>query len=41
LGLGIAKDMGIKILNIKGDSDLVILQVKKIQKRNLGYYGIL
>jgi hypothetical protein len=28
LGLGIAKDMGIKILNIKGDSDLVILQVK-------------
>jgi ribonuclease HI len=28
LGLEIAKDMGIKILNIKGDSDLVILQVK-------------
>jgi hypothetical protein len=28
LGLGIAKDMGIKILNIKGDSDLAILQVK-------------
>jgi ribonuclease HI len=28
LGLEIAKDMGVKILNIKGDSDLVILQVK-------------
>jgi hypothetical protein len=28
LGLEIAKDMGIKILSIKGDSDLVILQVK-------------
>jgi len=28
LGLEIAKDMGIKILNIKGYSDLVILQVK-------------
>jgi ribonuclease HI len=28
LGLEIAKDMGIKILNIKGDSNLVILQVK-------------
>jgi ribonuclease HI len=28
LGLKISKDMGIKILNIKGDSDLVILQVK-------------
>jgi ribonuclease HI len=28
LGLEIAKDMGIKILNIKGDSDLLILQVK-------------
>jgi ribonuclease HI len=28
LGLEIAKDMGIKIVNIKGDSDLVILQVK-------------
>jgi len=28
LGLEIAKDMGIKILNIKGNSDLVILQVK-------------
>jgi ribonuclease HI/transposase InsO family protein len=28
LGLEIAKDMGIKILNVKGDSDLVILQVK-------------
>jgi hypothetical protein len=28
LGLEIAKYMGIKILNIKGDSDLVILQVK-------------
>jgi ribonuclease HI len=28
LGLEIAKDMGIKILNIKGDSDLIILQVK-------------
>jgi hypothetical protein len=29
LGLEITKYMGIKILNIKGDSDLVILQVKK------------
>jgi ribonuclease HI len=28
LGLEIAKDMGIKILNVKGDSNLVILQVK-------------
>jgi hypothetical protein len=28
LGLEIAKDMGLKILNVKGDSDLVILQVK-------------
>ena len=28
IGLEIAKDMGIKILNIKGDSDLIILQVK-------------
>jgi ribonuclease HI len=28
LGLEIAKDMGIKIINVKGDSDLVILQVK-------------
>ena len=28
LGLEISKDMGIKALNIKGDSDLVILQVK-------------
>ena len=28
LDLEIAKDMGIKILNIKGNSDLVILQVK-------------
>jgi ribonuclease HI len=28
LGLEIAKDMGIKILNIKGDSNLVIVQVK-------------
>jgi ribonuclease HI len=28
LGLEIAKDMGIEILNVKGDSDLVILQVK-------------
>ena len=28
LGLEIAKDMGIKMLNIKGDSDLIILQVK-------------
>ena len=28
LGLGIAKDMGIKILNVKGNLDLVILQVK-------------
>jgi ribonuclease HI len=28
LGLEIAKDMRMKILNIKGDSDLVILQVK-------------
>ena len=27
LGLEIAKDMGIKILNIRGDSDLIILQV--------------
>jgi ribonuclease HI len=29
IGLEIEKDMEIKILNIKGDSDLVILQVKK------------
>jgi ribonuclease HI len=29
LGIEIAKYMGIKISNIKGDSDLVILQVKK------------
>ena len=28
LGLEMARDMGIKILNIKGDSDLIILQVK-------------
>ena len=28
LGLEIAKDMGVKALNIKGDSDLIILQVK-------------
>jgi hypothetical protein len=28
LGLEIAKDMEIKILNIKGDSDLILLQVK-------------
>ena len=28
LGLEIAKDMGIKMLNIRGDSDLIILQVK-------------
>jgi hypothetical protein len=28
LGLEIAKDMGIKILSVKGDSDLVILQEK-------------
>ena len=28
LGLEIAKDMGIKMLNIRGNSDLIILQVK-------------
>ena len=28
LGLEIAKDMGIKMLNIRGDCDLIILQVK-------------
>jgi ribonuclease HI len=28
IGLEIAKDMGIKVINVKGDSDLVILQVK-------------
>ena len=28
LGLETAKDMGIKMLNIKGDSDLVVLQIK-------------
>jgi ribonuclease HI len=28
LGLNMDKDMGIKILKIQGDSDLVILQVK-------------
>ena len=28
LRLEIAKDMGIKMLNIRGDSDLIILQVK-------------
>ena len=28
LGLETAKDMGIKMLNIKGDSDLVFLQIK-------------
>ena len=28
IGLEVAKDMGVKILNIKGDSDLIILQVK-------------
>ena len=28
LGLEMARDVGIKILNIKGDSDLIILQVK-------------
>ena len=28
IGLEIAKDMGVKILNIKGDSDLIIFQVK-------------
>ena len=28
LGLEIAKYMGIKMLNIKGDSDLVVLQIK-------------
>ena len=28
IGLEVAKDMGVKILNIKGDSDLIIFQVK-------------
>src|SRR5713226_8012434 len=28
MGLETAKDMGIKMLNIKGDSDLVVLQIK-------------
>ena len=28
LGLETTKDMGIKMLNIKGDSDLVVLQIK-------------
>ena len=28
LGIKIAKDMGIKLLNIKGDSDLIVQQVK-------------
>ena len=28
LGLEIVKYMGIKMLNIKGDSDLVVLQIK-------------
>ena len=28
LGLETAKDMGIKMLNIKGDLDLVVLQIK-------------
>ena len=28
LGLETTKDMGIKMLSIKGDSDLIILQVK-------------
>ena len=28
LGIEIAKDMGIKLLNIKGDSDLIVQQVK-------------
>ena len=28
LGLEAAKEMGIKMLNIKGDSDLVVLQIK-------------
>ena len=27
IGLEVAKDVGVKILNIKGDSDLIILQV--------------
>ena len=28
LGIEIAKDMGIKLLSIKGDSDLIVQQVK-------------
>ena len=28
LGIEIAKDMGIKLLDIKGDSDLIVQQVK-------------
>ena len=30
LGLEIAKDIGIKVLSIKGDSDLIVSQVKNV-----------
>ena len=30
LGLEIAKDMGIKVPSIKGDSDLIVSQVKNL-----------
>ena len=30
LGLEVAKDMGIKVLSIKGDSDLIVSQVKNV-----------